>query len=459
MEEKLPPVADPPIQKKCILARAGAHILTSLITIVLTLVITFSSLYAILPHPHSIIVSVPKPSNIIFIGVDLPLSGVDAHDGQPVLNGIKLAVAQSSIPGYVLKIDAHDDVGANDAHDPNIGDQNVEAMTNDAQVAAILGPFNSDVAQKELAITYNAQIAQIAASTTSTCLTAGGPPTICQKTPAEQHLTAGQVNFFRTSATDDAEGNKFADYLTRTLHYTTAALINDPGSYGDDFAQAFAGQWRTDTKTTPAQITLPPTTDQGEYAKIISQIATLKPLPDVVFYAGGTPNATLIHTLMELNPLLKGTAFAVGGGVMNASFFTNIDGLQSGPVYAVSPVGDLFSPNSTDGLGFYTDYIASYDAPPTVYAASAYDCTRILIQALVQAISDNNQPPTGPHDMSRAKTFRQAVITNILQKTNLDGVTGHYSFSNGSGNPDNGGTITLYQFNSTTQQWAYVSTL
>lgn len=463
VKESFPDPINPSSSKRHIWVRAGAHILTSLITIMLTLIITFGVLLSRIVLPPAAVSSPQssKISNIIKIGVDLPLSGVDAHDGQPVLNGIRLAVAQaqSSIPGYTLQLDVHDDVGANDTHDPNIGAQNVGIMTNDAQVAGILGPFNSDVAQKELALTYEAQIAQIAASTTSACLTAGGPPTICQQTPAEQHPTTGQVNFFRTSATADAEGSKFADYLTRALHYTFAALINDPGPYGGDFAQAFAAQWRSDTHTTPTQITLPPTTDEGEYAKIIGQIAALKPLPDVIFYAGETPNATLIHTLMELNPLLKGTAFAVGGGVMNASFFTNIDGLQSGPVYAVSPVGDIFSPNSTDGLGFYTDYIASYDAPPTIYAASAYDCTRILIQAIIQAIGSNSLPPTTPNDMSRAKTFRQAVIANILQKTNLDGVTGHYSFSNGSGNPDNGGTITMYQFNSTMQQWAYISTL
>lgn len=274
----------------------------------------------------------------------------------------------------------------------------------------------------------------------------------------------GKINFFRTSATDKAEGIRLADYLTGTRGYTTVAIINDPGPYGSDFAQEFTKEWEKDTNKTPTQTTLPPITDESEYGKVISQIATSNPLPDVVFYAGQAQNATLIHTLMEENqkPQFKTTAFAGGGGIISAGFLTNMNGLQSGPVYAVAPVGSVFSPNSTNGLGYYTSYTSSYDGLPTVYAASAYDCTQIVINALKMAIN-SNPAPTGPHDMSRAESLRQAVIADI-QKESYPGVTGHYSFSNNGnsngdskGDPDNGGTTTLYQFNSTSQTWIDIS--
>jgi ABC-type branched-subunit amino acid transport system substrate-binding protein len=116
----------------------------------------------------------------------------------------------------------------------------------------------------------------------------------------------------------------------------------------------------------------------------------------------------------------------------------------------------VFGPSSTNGSSFYTSYLSSYDGWPTVYAASAYDCTHILVNALKMAVS-SSIPPTGASDMNQAKTFRQTVITDILQFTSYDGVTGHYSFS-GSGDPNNA-TVTLYQFDTTNQRWNYVSTL
>lgn len=451
-DPSLPSLAPPSLRQH---HHLRAHLLTACLTMVLTLAITFGSLLIVQrPHPPSRPPVVASSSgHVLKIGVDLPLSGEDFHDGQPVLNGIRLAVAQSSIPEYMLEVDVH-----NDLHDSVAGSRNVQEMVNDAQVAAIIGPFNSDVALAELSITNQASMAQLSPSTTSACLTIADVPASICKTPLGQLRPTGTTTFFRTSATNKDEGTKLADYLTRTLSYTNAAIINDPGAYGDDFAQQFASEWHADTGTTPAQRMLPSNTDQKGYEDVITQLAALKPVPNVVFYAGQEPNAMLIHTLMERNASLQTTAFAVGGGVMNPGFQTNVNDSQSGPVYAVAPIGSAFAPASNDGLSYYAGYLASYDDAPTVYAASAYDCTKIVIDALTKALQ-STPAPAGPGDTNQARIFRQAVVTAIQDHISYDGVTGHYSFSNGSGDPDNGGTVALYHFDTISQRWVYMKVL
>src|SRR5690348_13970831 len=86
----------------------------------------------------------------IKIGTDLPVSAADASSGKPAENGAHLAVDQANknnfLPGYKFVFDPQDDVGASGTHDPSVGAKNVTSLIGDAQVAGIVGPFNSSVA-------------------------------------------------------------------------------------------------------------------------------------------------------------------------------------------------------------------------------------------------------------------------------------------------------------------------
>ena len=108
----------------------------------------------------------------IKIGTDLPVSGKDESSGKPAQNGAQLAVDQANqnhtIPNVTLVFDPKDDVGPSGLHDPTVGAANVTSLISDAEVAGIVGPFNSSVAKAEMPITNQAPIAQI--SPANTCL-------------------------------------------------------------------------------------------------------------------------------------------------------------------------------------------------------------------------------------------------------------------------------------------------
>src|SRR5215472_1485128 len=71
----------------------------------------------------------------IKIGVEMPLSGTEGSQGQPILKGVRFAVDKvgGSIKGYTLQVSDYDDA-VNGTHDPQKGAQNVTAMAGDTKV-------------------------------------------------------------------------------------------------------------------------------------------------------------------------------------------------------------------------------------------------------------------------------------------------------------------------------------
>ena len=138
---------------------------------------------------YSIVVRPPDPVKVIKIGVSLPLSGDDMESGNATLNGITLATdGQKNIEGYTISLVVHDDKG-----DPNDIDA-FKKFIKDPQIAAIIGPFNSGVAIKEIPETNARSIPLISPATTADCLTIVDKKT--QDCDANKLGAAGNATFF-----------------------------------------------------------------------------------------------------------------------------------------------------------------------------------------------------------------------------------------------------------------------
>src|SRR5260370_14928722 len=81
------------------------------------------------------------------------------------------ANANHTLAGVTLVFDPKDDVGPSGTHDPTVGAANVTGLVSDAEVAAMVGPFNSSVAKAEMPITNQAPLAMISPANTNNCLT------------------------------------------------------------------------------------------------------------------------------------------------------------------------------------------------------------------------------------------------------------------------------------------------
>ena len=387
--------------------------------------------------------STPTALKIIKIGTDLPVSGKDESSGKPAEDGAHLALDEANqnhtIPGYQLVFVPKDDVGPSGIHDPSVGQQNVTSLISDAQVAGIVGPFNSNVARAEMPITNQAPIAQISPANTNTCLTQNTPDTGCTG-PNNLISTVrptGKVTYFRIATTDNHQGGVGADYLYKTLNYKKAYVIDDAETYGIGIANAFIKEYQADGGTVLGHSSEPSTTTS--YLSLLTQIAAQK--PDVIYFAGlDSTGGILVRQQMLQIPALKNTPYAGGDGLQTSTFASTI-GLTGGPVYATVATANADVLSSAQS--FITKFKSVYGASAYgAYSAAAYDCMNIMIQAIKTALANGAKTPQNSSDAAGAKTFRQAVI-NAIQGISYDGVTGHQAFDQNGDTTDK--VISVYQ--------------
>ena len=365
----------------------------------------------------------------IKIGTDFPVSGKDESAGKPAENGAHLAVdeanATNAVPGVNFVFVPKDDVGPSGAHDGATGQKNITDLIGDAQVAGVVGPLNSSVAVSELPVANTAPLAIISPANTNDCLTQTLPTVVCgganNKIPT--YRPTGKVTYFRIATRDAFQGKVLADYANKTKGYKKVYVIDDTETYGVGLATSFVTEWQSLGATLLGRKSVAPTTTS--YVNILTEIASTN--PDVIFFGGNdSTGGTLIRQQMTQIPALKNTPFVAGDGTQTSAFAKQIGPLGGGPVYTSVAAVDITTLSSAKT--FISNYSAKYGANNiSSYSAGAYDCTKILIQAIKEAMAKGAKPPTNSGDTATAKTFRQAVI-DAIQGIDYTGVTGHHTF-------------------------------
>lgn len=393
----------------------------------------------------------------IKIATELPVSGQDESSGKPAENGAHLAVDQANksnfLPGYQFVFDPQDDVGASGVHDPSVGAKNVTSLIGDAEVAGIVGPFNSSVAEAEMPIANQAPIALISPANTNTCLTQTAADTGCTGSNllVPKLRPTGNVTYFRIATTDTHQGGVGADFSYKTLGLKSAYVIDDTELYGVGLSNSFVTEFKADGGTILGHDSIASTND---YSQELTKIAHLKPA--FIYFAGlDSTGGISIAKQMGKTPGLASTPLVGGDGLQTSSFATAI-GTNGVKVYStVAAVDPTQLPSAAN---FLKQYNATYGQKAYgAYSAGGYDCAEIMLNAIKAAIQGGAKPPTTSSDSDTAKTFRQAVIA-ALTKTDYNGVTGHQSFDANGDTTDK--TITVYQLAdvSGAAGWKYVVT-
>ncbi|MHB8461884.1 MAG: ABC transporter substrate-binding protein, partial [Vulcanimicrobiaceae bacterium] len=172
---------------------------------------------------------------IITLGVDLPLSGADASVGVSTLNGVKLAVEQANkagLPGgFTFTINAIDDA-VQGVHSPQQGASNMRTFVSDPTVLAVIGPYNSNVAQAQIPISNAAPLLQIGPSVVSDGLTIGDAARALRRT------NPNTISFFRVCTTDAHQGSAAASFALK-LGWKRAYIVDVNETYGLDLANVF----------------------------------------------------------------------------------------------------------------------------------------------------------------------------------------------------------------------------
>ena len=213
--------------------------------------------------------------NVAKIGVIVPLLGGSTAIGIGIRNSVDLAIKQANdantIPGWRLEIAAEDDGGK-----PDIGGRAATKLASDSATVAVIGTYNSSVAQQTIPILDNASIAQISPANTNDTLTRGEN---FATAPARPHK-----NYFRTATLDSLQGGFGADYATaEPTNAKTAVIVHDGKTYGKGLAESFQARFVKNGGTVLGDVKVI-AEDVTDYSSDVTNILPLN--PDLIFYGG-----------------------------------------------------------------------------------------------------------------------------------------------------------------------------
>jgi branched-chain amino acid transport system substrate-binding protein len=312
------------------------------------------------------------------IGVDLPLSGNEVANGEPTLNGIKLAVkeanADGGVGGYTVDTNVQDDAVAG-VHNPDQGATNAGTLVADQAVVGMVGPFNSNVARAIIPVTNEGGLAQCSPANTGVDLTKDGSEVYRPSKPEQR-------NYFRFAAPDDIQGPAMAVYDYEELGAKTVYILDDTEAFGagvaDEFQKKFEELGGTVLKRDGQKYSA-----DVDYTSLFNTAKALN--PDVVYFGGtqvtggGLARKQMVQAGMGDVPFTGPDGIAdLGTGGSEGAFITLAGVENADKVFGtVAGVHDLPS-----GSTFAERYKAEYGKDPGAYSALAYACTQVILEAI-----------------------------------------------------------------------------
>jgi len=381
----------------------------------------------------------------IKIGVEMPLSGTEGSQGQPILKGVRFAVdrAGGSIKGYTLQVADYDDA-VNGTHDPQKGAQNVTAMAGDTKVVGFVGPLNSNVAKNEIPIASDAHLAMISPANTNPCLTKDNPdprfPYDAGCAGLAEQLRKGNPNdYFRTVTTDDYQGPAMADYFLQALKVNKVAVASDNQTYGKGIADSFSAEFKAKGGTLVGTRF---DYDQQNTNDFKTWLTGAKTAGAQGIYAGGVTSTKTCQIRAQMQGIFDvSLPFGGGDGIVQDSNCVKDAGAMSPNVYSSIAAVD---PTHVSAAKATIDAYKKANPAPTDYTAYsivAADSAGILIAAIGRAIDANGG--TLPSDATKA---REAVRAEVAKTKGYSGALGSTSFD------DRGDTnvkiISIYKYTS-----------
>lgn len=337
---------------------------------------------------------------VIKIGSASPLTGPQALGGKDNENGVKLAIeeinaAGLSIAGQKAKVELFSE---DDQADPRAATIVAQKFV-DQKINGVIGHLNSGASIPASKIYNDAGIVQISPSSTAISYTAQGFKTA-----------------FRVMANDSQQGLALANYATKVLKAKNIAIIDDRTAYG----QGLADEFEKNAKTAGATIVAREYTNDKavDFTAIITSIKGKK--PDVVFFAGMSPQAGPM--MRQIVGLQLKAQFLSADGSKTPEFIKLAGGAAEGAI-ASSP--GVVIEQTPAGKAFAAKFESKYGKIQN-YAPYAYDATITMIEAMKAA---------GSADPVKYLPF--------LAKTNRNGVIGPIAFD--AKGDIKSGAVTIYQ--------------
>ena len=326
-----------------------------------------------------------EADEVITIGFIGPLTGDAVSYGEPISNGVRMAVddinQSGGVNGKMIEV-VYEDGRCTNKDALNAA----QKLVNIDGVKMIIGGVCSGEALAILPVTEAAGVIVISPSASSPDLTGAGR------------------YFFRNSPSDVEGGRKLAQIVTK--QYKKVALISEETDYAQGFARVFKENVLLSEGEVVADENFAPET--RDFRSILTKIKAAE--PEAIFVNPQTEIAggTIIKQVRELGITAVLFGSNVAGGTKSVE--TAGDHIE-GFVFVDAPG---LSPNNPKAVAFLDRYRARYGEPSIeIYTGSAYDDVYILARAI---------------EMVGSSEDTEALRTYISTMGLFNGVVGNYRF-------------------------------
>lgn len=350
---------------------------------------------------------------VVKIGHTGPLSGSNAFAGKDDENGVRLAVEELNakkltIGGKQIKFELQSE---DDQCDPKAGVNAAQKLV-DSGVKFVLGPYCSGVAIPASRI-YNEAGVMMSTVGTNPKVTEGG-----------------YKNVFRIVASDSQIGSSMAVYAAKILKVKTVGVIDDRTAFGQGLSQEFIKEAKKSGLKVVGQEY---TTDKAsDFATILTNMKAKK--ADVIFFGGYAPQAAPMARQMKQ---LGITAKLLGGDTLCSPEMGKLGGDAVNDVVLCAQGGAILD-KVADGPSFKAKYKKRFNQDADVYAASFYDQTMFIGQAMQKTNSvdpvkvgaemykSSHKGVAGTYSYDEKGNMKQAPVTVFAFKNSVPVALGSY---------------------------------
>jgi branched-chain amino acid transport system substrate-binding protein len=321
------------------------------------------------------------------VGVQAPITGSYANEGQGIENATRLLAAQINADGGVMgrqiEVIPCDDQGTAMAAAICAKDLVNKGVT------FVVGSYTSTCAEAAQKTYYNAGVLQTSDGT------------------ADSLTEHGYWTFLRNSFPNSAEADYVADYMVNVKNYERIVVISDFSSYATGLAESTIDALKAAGGNVVAYKKIK--ADSQNFTPVLTSIKSER--PDAIFFAGYYTDGGQLRAQQKA---LRIDADFIGGDANDNPDFAKLAGSAAAGAYIVNVPTPEMLPYDV-AKKFLKDYQETYGKlPPSIWTLMNADGMRAIVDA-----------------MEQAQTFDTKEIYNYLvnKEEPLPGITGPVKFA------------------------------
>jgi branched-chain amino acid transport system substrate-binding protein len=343
----------------------------------------------------------------------LPLQGASTAQTTPMVNGMKLALAQANNKAgqWTVNYQSLDDsTAAAGKWDPGQTAANARKVATDPKAVYYMGEFNSGASEVSIPILNQAGLPQVSPANTYVGLTLNVPPASLPGEP-QKYYPSGTRTYLRIVPTDSIQA---ASDLTamKQAGCTKVAVANDKEAYGDGLAKLLELEKGFYGVTIVSNTGVDPTAPNfRSYASTVKGEGA-----DCFFFAGIVSNGA-VQITKDVNSALPTAKIFGGDGVCTDSYTSAAKGGVPAALYPLMEctVATLDLAAYPGGKDFLAAYKAKYGiSNPDPYAIYGYEAMKLGLDTIAKLGAQGNS--------------KADVLKALFATTARNSVLGTYGF-------------------------------